>query len=179
VAENIVYFDLETQKSAEEVGGWENKRLMRFAFGVTYGTREGAFRGFEEEDVPALIRQLQEADRIIGFNLLNFDYAVLSAYTDVDFTALPTLDLLAYLRPLLGFRPKLEGLASATLGAGKSADGLASLRWFKEGEFAKIALYCREDVRITRDLHLFGREHRKVYYFDKQGIKKELTVDWL
>lgn len=26
---NLVYFDLETQKSAQEVGGWENIHLMR------------------------------------------------------------------------------------------------------------------------------------------------------
>jgi len=35
---NLVYFDLETQKSAAEVGGWHNKRAMKVALGVTYST---------------------------------------------------------------------------------------------------------------------------------------------
>ena len=35
---NIVYFDLETQKSADEVGGWNNIRDMRMSIGVTYST---------------------------------------------------------------------------------------------------------------------------------------------
>jgi len=176
--ENLIYFDLETQKGANEVGGWENKHRMGFAFGVTYSTRDGLFRGYEEEDVPALVRDLQDADRVIGYNLLHFDYAVLSAYTSFDFSKLPTLDLLADVTPLLGFRPRLDMLAGATLNSRKSADGLTSLRWFREGEFAKIALYCKEDVRITRDLHWFGREHGKIFFLDRQGSKKELKVNW-
>ena len=35
---NYVYFDLETQKSAAEVGGWHNKRAMKMALGVTYSS---------------------------------------------------------------------------------------------------------------------------------------------
>lgn len=35
---NIVYFDLETQKAADEVGGWGNIRAMRMSVGVTYST---------------------------------------------------------------------------------------------------------------------------------------------
>lgn len=176
--ENLVYFDVETQRGADEVGGWDYKHRMGVAFAVTFSTQDGLFRGYEEEDVPALVQHLQKADRVIGFNILNFDYAVLSAYTSVDLGGLPTLDLLTYLTPLLGMRPKLDTLARATLGSRKSADGLASLRWFKEGKFARIALYCREDVSITRDLHRFGQEHGKVVFLDKKGGKREIKVDW-
>ena len=38
MSHNIVYFDLETQKSAEEVGGWNHCREMRMSVGVTYST---------------------------------------------------------------------------------------------------------------------------------------------
>ena len=38
---NIVYFDLETQKSAAEVGGWDKKRDMKMSVGVTYNTSDG------------------------------------------------------------------------------------------------------------------------------------------
>ena len=40
VAKNIVYFDLETQKSADEVGGWGNISKMGMSIGVTFSTRE-------------------------------------------------------------------------------------------------------------------------------------------
>jgi len=153
---NIVYFDLETQRSAKEVGGWANKRMMRVSFGVTYSTKEGTFKGFEENDIPALISELLLADLVIGYNIIGFDYPVLSAYTDHDFSKLPTLDLMSNLKARMNTRLKLDNLAQSTLGTGKSAHGLMALQWFNEGAFAKIALYCKEDVRITRDLHLFG-----------------------
>ncbi|GAI36896.1 unnamed protein product, partial [marine sediment metagenome] len=33
---DIVFFDLETQKTAEEVGGWEKSHLMRVSVAVVY-----------------------------------------------------------------------------------------------------------------------------------------------
>lgn len=178
MAVNSVYFDLETQRSAADVGGWGNKHLMRVSFAVTYSTREACFRGFEEDDMPALLSELSSADRVIGYNLLGFDYAVMSAYTDNDLSSLPTLDLMADLRPILGFRPKLENLAQATLGSGKTAEGLQAVRWYQEGRFADIAIYCKEDVRITRDLHLFGCKNKFIYCTDKTGQSRQVSVDW-
>lgn len=175
---NSVYFDLETQKSAEEVGGWGNKHLMRVSFAVTYSTKEACFRGFEEEDMPALISTLSSADRVIGYNLLGFDYTVLSAYTDHNLSLLPTLDLMADLHSILGFRPKLENLAQATLRSGKAGDGLKAVRWYQEGRFADIAIYCKEDVRITRDLHRFGCKNKFIYCTDKMGRSRKVNVDW-
>ncbi len=175
---NIVYFDLETQKSAEEVGGWRNKHLMKVSFGVTYSSMSNTFRGYEERDIGALLSELSSADRVIGYNIVGFDYPVLSGYTDFDFSRIPTLDLMASLESKLGFRLKLDSLAKATLQSGKSGDGLQAIRWFREGNFANIALYCQEDVRITRDLHLFGCKYRYVYYTDKMQRLVQVKVDW-
>ena len=175
---NIVYFDLETQKSAEEVGGWANKKEMRLSVGITYSTRDQTFRAYEEDDVPALLSELQGADRVIGFNIIQFDYPVLSGYTDLDFSKIPTFDLLADLSAILGFRVSLNSLARATLKVEKSADGLAALRWFKEGEFAKIAIYCKQDVVVTRDLHQFGCKEQFVYYLDRNQKPIQVPVKW-
>ena len=46
---NIVYFDLETQKSADEVGGWDKIRDMRMSVGVTYSTGRGGYRIYGEK----------------------------------------------------------------------------------------------------------------------------------
>ncbi len=175
---NIVYFDLETQKSAEEVGGWGNKHLMKVSFGVTYSSRDDIFRGYEEGDICALLSELSSADRVVGYNIVGFDYPVLSGYTDFDFSLIPTLDLMASLYATLGFRLKLDALAMATLQSGKSGDGLQAVRWFREGNLAKIALYCQEDVRITRDLHLFGCKNGFVSYTDKAQRLVQVKVDW-
>src|SRR5437773_4365932 len=94
-AKNIVYFDLETQKSAEEVGGWNRIRDMRMSIGVTYSTARGGYRIYGEKDVDDLIEELWRADLVVGFNNLRFDYEVLNGYLRMrDLGQVPTLDLL-------------------------------------------------------------------------------------
>src|SRR5882762_1938430 len=98
---NIVYFDLETQKSAEEVGGWDKIGQMGMSVGVTYSTSRGGYAIYGETQVDDLIRELQRADLVVGFNNLRFDYEVLHGYTPLDLRQLPTLDLLIELQTRL------------------------------------------------------------------------------
>ena len=78
----------------------------------------------------------------------------------------------------LGFRPKLESVAVPTLGGGKSADGLQALEWWKRGEVDKIIEYCREDVKVTRDLYNFGKRNRCVLVSRFGGKARRVEVDW-
>jgi ATP-dependent helicase YprA (DUF1998 family) len=39
------------------------------------------------------------------------------------------------------------------------ADGLRALQWWQEGRMLEIIEYCRQDVKITRDLYLYGRDN--------------------
>jgi hypothetical protein len=73
---NIVYFDLETQRTANDVGGWERKRDMGMSVGVTYSTNLTEYRIYPEKRVDDLIQQLLRADLVVGFNIVNFDYQV-------------------------------------------------------------------------------------------------------
>jgi DEAD/DEAH box helicase domain-containing protein len=82
------------------------------------------------------------------------------------------------LQKLLGFRPKLDSVASATLQVGKSADGLQAVRWWREGKINEILAYCQQDVAITRDLYLFGKENRYVQYFDQRYRIRKVPVSW-
>lgn len=175
---NIVYFDLETQKSATEVGGWNHKRDMRMSVGVIFSTSRGEYEIFTEAQVHELVKRLSRADLVVGFNILNFDYEVLHGYTPLDLRAIPTLDLMVDLEAKLGHRLSLDSLAQATLNAPKIADGMQALRWWKEGKLLEIAEYCCYDVKITKELHEYGRAHGKVFYFDRQGQRRAVTVQW-
>ncbi|WP_319525277.1 DEAD/DEAH box helicase [uncultured Desulfosarcina sp.] len=170
--------DIETQRSAKEVGGWHRAARMKVSCAVLYDSQKDAFFEYVEGQVPALFDKLRELDLVIGFNIKRFDYLVLSAYTDMDFGCIPTLDLLEKVKDRLGYRLSLDHLASATLNAGKTADGLDALRWWKEGQMAKILEYCRSDVAITRDLFRFGRENRYVLFRNKAEQTVRLPVDW-
>ncbi len=175
---NIVYFDLETQKSAAEVGGWGKKRDMKMSVGVTFGTRDGQYRIFGETQVNDLIKELTRADLVVGFNIINFDYDVLSGYSPLDLREVATLDLMVDLEQKLGHRLSLDSLAKATLNAPKVADGMQALKWWKEGRLVEIAEYCCFDVKITKELHEYGRDHSEVFYLDRLGQKRAVKVKW-
>jgi DEAD/DEAH box helicase domain-containing protein len=175
---NIVYFDLETQKSADEVGGWDKISAMKMSVGVTYGTARGEYQIYGERDVDALIRDLQRADLVVGFNILRFDYEVLHGYTTLDLCQLPTLDMLVYLADKLQHRLKLDSIATATFGVEKTAEGLQAIQWFKEGKLAEIAEYCCFDVKLTKLVHEYGVEHRQLHYTNRFGRKLTVPVQW-
>ena len=117
----------------------------------------------------SLITHLQQLDLVVGFNSRRFDYRVLSGYSSSDFNRLPTLDLLEEVSAHLGYRLSLDRLARHTLGAGKSADGLQALQWYKEGKIDLIAKYCRKDVEITRDLLHFALDRGYLLFQNKAG----------
>ena len=162
--QNIIYFDLETQRTAGDVGGWSNKRDMGMSIAVTYSTATGEYRVWWEKTVDDLVQHLQRADLVVGFNHLGFDYEVLMGYTILDLPSLlPTLDLLLEAEKVLGHRLKLESLAQATLGFGKTAEGLDAIRWWREGRLMPIAEYCCYDVKVTRLLHEHAVAHGELH----------------
>ncbi len=176
--EKLLYFDLETLRSAEEVGGWANASRMGMSIGVVFDEEKREYRAYREAEVDRLLLDLVTADRVVGFNIDRFDLPVLSGYTSWDLGKIRTFDMLSYIHGKLGFRLKLDSLAQATLGERKSADGLQALAWAREGRFDLIEAYCRKDVEVTRSLHRFGRENRFLLYHDREGRRVRLPVDW-
>jgi DEAD/DEAH box helicase domain-containing protein len=175
---NIVYFDLETQRSAEEVGGWNNISRMGMSIGVLYSTTTGGYRIYGEKQVDDLIRDLQRADLVVGFNNLRFDYEVLHGYTTLDLRQLPTLDMLVELHNRLQHRLSLDSIATATFGLEKTAEGLQAIQWFKEGKMLEIAEYCCYDVKLTRLVHEFGAQNHQLHYHNRFGKKLTVPVSW-
>ena len=175
----LLILDLETQKSAQDVGGWQNTHLMRVSVAVIFDSIEERFHVFHEDKIEDLLDYLEKADLIIGFNIKKFDYRVLSAYTNNDLKALPTFDILEDIHNRLGFRLSLDHLATETLNRGKTADGLQALEWFRQGEMEKLIEYCRQDVIVTRDLFQYGLENGLLIYREKRSERRlRLPVDW-
>jgi len=174
----ILYFDLETQKSADDVGGWGNIHEMKLAVGVVWDSCEQEHFSYLEGAASQLVKKLRAADLVVGFNVKKFDYGVLQPYADFDLDEITTFDMLIDVNKKLGHRLSLNHLAENTLNAEKSADGLVSLQWYKEGKIDKIIEYCKQDVEITRDLFLYGESHGYVKYSTRSGVAKDLKVDW-
>jgi DEAD/DEAH box helicase domain-containing protein len=175
---NVAFFDLETQRLADEVGGWGNVHLMRLAVGVLYDKSSTGFEVFAEEQVENLIERLKGFDLVVGFNIKRFDYRVLAAYTGFDFRHLPTFDILEDIYQRLGFRLSLGHLAEQTLGKAKIADGIQAVRWLREGKLDAVVEYCKDDVTITKDLFDFGLNNGYLVYQTRDGQPVRLPVDW-
>jgi hypothetical protein len=176
---NIVYFDLETQKSADEVGGWDKIRYMGMSVGVTYSTARGEYKIYGEKQANELMEELRRADLVVGFNILRFDYEVLQGHNDFfDYQQIPTLDMLVEVQKTLAHRLSLDSIAHASLGVEKTAEGMQAIQWFREGKLCEIAEYCCYDVKITKLVHEYGATNRQLFYTNRFGAKLAVPVKW-
>ena len=98
---------------------------------------------------------------------------------------MPSRSFLSLETPTAASAPTASRSASASLGTGKTADGLDALRWWQEhkksGEFAplrKIAEYCAFDVKVTKCVHEYALEHGLLKYDDKSGRIADVAVAW-
>ena len=156
----------ETQKSFEEVGGFGKNHLLKISVVGIYSYPLGKYLTFTEDQLYKLGEMLSEADQIIGFNIINFDFQVLQPYLSLKLSEIPALDILTEVDKLIGHRVKLDNLAQMTLGTGKSGDGLQALKYYKLGQMEELKKYCLDDVRITKDLYEYAQKYGKLLYKD-------------
>lgn len=170
--------DLETQRSAEEVGGWHRAHRMGVSCAVLYVAESDAYRVYHEADIAELVSDMRQLELVVGFNLKRFDYAVLGGYVDFAPHQLPTLDILDAVHDHLGYRLTLDHLARVCLGEEKSGDGLQALQWWKAGRIEDIVAYCKKDVEITKNIYLYGRENGYLLFCNKAGNVVRIPVNW-
>lgn len=177
----IMVLDVETRRSAAEVGGWHRAGQMGVSVAVLHDSEAEAqggdgFAAYEQHRLSELFTLLRKADLVVGFNILRFDYAVLQPFAPYPLHQLPTLDLLQEVKNRLSYRLSLDNLAQATLDAPKSADGLQALTWWKEGNMTDLTAYCRKDVALTRDLFRFAVQQGYLLFRNKAGHKVRVPL---
>ena len=165
-------FDVETQKEFSEVGGRGKNHLLKISVCGVYDYEQDKYLIFEERELPKLGELLQTADQLIGYNSKDFDNAVLQPYFNFDLGQIPHLDILEEIDKVLGHRIKLDDVAQATLGSGKSGDGLKAIQLFRSGRMDELKEYCLDDVRITRQIYEFAIKNHKLLYRDFFAIKE-------
>lgn len=163
---NKIVLDLETQKDFAEVGGRNKNHLLRVSVAGMYSYAEDKYYAFEEKNLHKLGEYLLGADQVIGFNILQFDYQVLSPYLNFPLAGIPTLDILTEIEKLLGHRISLAAVATATLRTGKTGSGLDAIRLWKTGQYEELKHYCLSDVKLTKDIYDYGQKYGKLLYQD-------------
>lgn len=130
---------------------------------------------YEESEFDKLWAIIEKADMLIGYNSDGFDVPILNKYYPGDLTHIKSLDLLKEIRKSLGRRLKLDNVAEATLGVGKSANGLQAIVWWKNGEVQRVKDYCTQDVKVTKEIYEYALKNGKLKYKDI-GVK-EIEID--
>jgi DEAD/DEAH box helicase domain-containing protein len=176
----LVVFDVETKKAFDEVGGYFPEKLGVSVSGVWYGEEggEGVLRGFREEEFSEMFKIFESADRIVGFNSIDFDIAALKPYYLGDLSKLPNFDILQEVEKKVGYRVKLDALAKETLGVQKGGNGLDAITYYHEGNWEKLIKYCLEDVAITKDLYMYGVKNQELKYKNKWNELVTVGVDF-
>ena len=174
---NEIVFDIETSNSFADVGKYDPSLLKVSLVGV-YSYATDKYESFLEPDLPKLWRIFEKADRIIGFNILGFDYPVLNTYYPGDLSTFPSLDILKEIEKSLGFRVKLDNIAQTSLGIGKSGNGLQAIEFFRRGEIEKLRDYCLQDVKVTKEVYEYGLKNGLVKFMDRLGNVNDVAVDF-
>lgn len=161
----VIYFGISTQRSAVEVGGWSKVDQMGLKDALTYDTTNHKYHNYTKSQVTNLINDLQIADLIVGFNQLQFDYQILSTYTDTDLSTLPNFDMLSKIEQTLNFRVSRDNLAYNTLGNSKNSKSLSTLE---------------NRVEITKKLFAHGCKEGYLSYHNNRFGTKEVcnTSNW-
>lgn len=175
---HFLVVDIETKTLVDAVGGWKNFKQLEVSVACAYDSKTDAFISYTEDKLGDLVKLCKER-LLIGYNLVGFDLPILEKYGLPPVNELDVFDIMLDVHNVSGWKfVKLDRIAQATLGVGKSADGLMAVEWWKTGEVDKIIEYCLKDVEVTRDIFLHGLNQGFVEIMKADESKARFTVNW-
>jgi len=210
-----VVFDLEIQKQIVDlkkatateaalvpdlaVDGWGNAHTAGISSAVAYNVNEDRYYiyGDRPEEHIELVGQLTEADQVVGFNHIKFDYPLLAHATGVSLGILMgsgsqtepgerDIDLLqmawaGYGKRVYGSGFSLDAISLATLGArigGKNGDGAHAPVLYQQGRWGELLNYNLRDVEITAKLLRFVQDHGYLITGKGVQIQTQHPAEW-
>ena len=183
-----VFFDVETKKLFNEIPDQDPGKLEVSVVSLYSRTVnedqneiEGEMLSFWESDFDKMWPFFQNAQRIIGFNSLNFDVPALQPYADFPFKKLPHFDIMEKFKNKLGHRISLDAIAKETLDRQKIDSGLDAVYYWRKGDdesLGKLKRYCEDDVKITRDIYDFVVKRGYLLFKDKWNTLQKAELDF-
>ncbi len=170
-----IVFDLETQNIFSEVAS-SDPTALDISVGTVYDSETDKYTTVTIDEIDQLWPIIEKADALVGYNSNHFDIPLLNKYYPGDLTQIKSIDLLEDIKKSLGRRLRLDSVAQATIGAKKSADGLQAVRWWREGKIDEIKKYCEQDVKVTKKVFDYAREHGHIKFKDGHR-KREVVLD--
>ncbi|MBL1433999.1 ribonuclease H-like domain-containing protein [Candidatus Wolfebacteria bacterium] len=172
---NYIVFDIETTDTLPYLNE-KTVPTLDIAILGAYNSKTKKYTSYTAEELVNFWPLIEETDALIGFNSDTFDIPLLNKYYPGDLTDMKSIDLLSDVYKSLGRRIRLNNLAEATLGEGKSSHGLIAIEWWQKGEVDKVRDYCLQDVKITKDLFEYAKKHGIIKWKDLTDIK-DIKID--
>lgn len=173
---NYVVFDIETQTWFTELPPGSTHADLKISVLGAYFSQNEEYIAFLEHDLDVFVDRLKQADLVIGYNSIGFDYKVLQPYTNLELNSLPSYDIMLEMEKKIGYKVKLGDVATATLGYTKTDKGENATKYFREGTWDKLIDYCMYDVKITKEVFEVALNTGKLKYKDLIDTK-EVPVD--
>lgn len=110
-----------------------------------------------------LFEAFEEADLIVGYNSLDFDFPLLWKHYGSKGSRrylehrVKSLDVFSRLRAVSNQWPKLDELLVANQLGSKSGDGAQAIKLWEEQKRNELQSYCMQDVYLTAKLALLSR----------------------
>lgn len=171
----ILTFDIETTNTFDEVGSPDPADLD-LAVVCVHDNETDQITHYFKENLGKLWPLIESADMLVSFNGDHFDIPLLNKYYAGDLNQIKSLDLLKEVKQAIGRRIKLDEIASSTLGESKSADGLQSIIWWRQGKIDEVVSYCKQDVLVTKKVYDFAMQNGYLLY-GKNGSKEKIDLD--
>lgn len=171
-----VYFNLETQRNAMDTEGWHPERM---GVSVAVALTDTRLHIFTDENIHELMPLLESAGTVIGYNIEQFDFKVLSGYPGISLDGVRHVDLMKELQKDCHVRVMLDAATAATLGVDQEGDGLEMVKLWKDGKLLPIVEHCTGTTLLIKALHEYGRQHGHVFHHREGSTEKvQIDVDW-
>lgn len=152
MAEQYLYLEVIPFLTAEEAGGFSRAAARRR--GVTVAatlSSSGEFRMFRQSDCRNLVRHLQAAKCVVGYNCIGFDYELIRGET--LFRQPKTLDLMIILVRAADRRVSLKQAVRGTLGKVAVPDCCNLFPISNPGDWIMMTKAIKRKLVILRHLH--------------------------
>ncbi len=166
--------DVETKYSFRD---FDDPKKLQVSVVAVFDYKTNQAKVFEEKEIGNLFTLFENASYLVGYNIFNFDLAVLSAYYPGDIRVFSVFDILDDIKEKIGKRVSLNEVVYATLGKKKSGHGFQAIDYYREGKITELKKYCLNDVILTKEIFDYGIEKGEIYYPSLNG-KVAIKVNW-
>lgn len=166
-----ITFDLETKNFFQDVGS-NDPADLDISVVCIHDSETDLYSSFLENEFSRLWPILEQADMLITWNGDHFDIPLLNKYYPGDLNNIKSLDLMKEVQKVLGRRLKLDTVGEATLGLNKTGHGADAMILWQNGEIDKLIEYCKNDVRLTKELYDYAIANKRLMYKESGGPKE-------